>query len=180
MKRWPFAVLCLALPVAAEEPSHEQDLKVRITGLFAPDRVEALETAVAGLPDITLVHVDFDTTEATFRFQPSRAFPGSKPEHFVEQLDGRVRSASRHTLGVRAPGTVPREKLKHIEIPVAGLDCKACALGAYEAIYRMDGVEQATADFKAGLVTALIDPAKTDAAKLAATLRSRGVEVKVP
>ena len=34
---------------------------------------------------------------------------------------------------------------------------KACALGAYEAIYRLPGVEQATACFDEGRVTALIE-----------------------
>jgi hypothetical protein len=50
----------------------------------------------------------------------------------------------------------------------------------YEAIYRMEGVEQATADFKKGLVTAWIDPAKVDPAKLEAALRSRGVTLRKP
>ena len=69
------------------------------------------------------------------------------------------------------------EKLTLVEIPVVGLDCKACCLGAYEAIYRLEGVEQATASFKDGLVTAWIDASKTDRAQLETALKQRGVEV---
>ena len=39
---------------------------------------------------------------------------------------------------------VPLAKLKLIEIPVGGLDCKACSLAAYEAIYKIEGVERVT------------------------------------
>jgi hypothetical protein len=39
-------------------------------------------------------------------------------------------------------------------------------------------VERATASFREGRVTALIDPQKTDRAKLKAALQRRGVTVK--
>lgn len=42
---------------------------------------------------------------------------------------------------------------------------------------RLEGVEQATASFKNGLVTAWIDASKTDRAKLEMELKQRGVEV---
>ena len=67
-----------------------------------------------------------------------------------------------------------------IEISVAGLDCKACCLAAYEAIYRLEGVEMATASFHEGRVTALTDPEKTDRARLEAALKQRGVTLKMP
>jgi hypothetical protein len=65
-----------------------------------------------------------------------------------------------------------------VEIPVVGLDCKACCLAAYEAIYRLDGVEQATASFQVGLVTAWIDPAQTNQALLEEALRKKEVALK--
>lgn len=74
--------------------------------------------------------------------------------------------------------TIELEKLKLVEIPVAGLDCKACCLGVYEAIYKLPGVEVATASFKIGLVTALIDADKVDRPTLEAALKQRGVQVK--
>jgi copper chaperone CopZ len=65
-------------------------------------------------------------------------------------------------------------------IPAAGLDCKACCLAAYEAVAAIDGVEQATASFKEGKITALIDPARTDPAKLEDALRKKGVSLGKP
>ena len=65
-----------------------------------------------------------------------------------------------------------------VEIPVVGLDCKACCLAAYEAIYKLEGVERATASFKDGLVTAWIDSEKTDRTKLEAALKQRNVTLK--
>jgi copper chaperone CopZ len=61
---------------------------------------------------------------------------------------------------------------------VLGLDCKGCCLGAYESIAKIEGVEQATASFKLGLVTALIDPAKTNRAALETALKQRNVTLK--
>jgi hypothetical protein len=72
------------------------------------------------------------------------------------------------------------DTLKLIEIPVAGLDCKACCLAAYESIYKLDGVERATASFREGRVTALVDPEKIDRSKLEDALKKRGVQLKAP
>ena len=49
-----------------------------------------------------------------------------------------------------------------------------------EAIYKIEGVEYATASFKEGRVTALIDPGKTERAVLEAALKKKGVELKTP
>src|ERR687883_37356 len=83
--------------------------------------------------------------------------PAAKPEQVVERLDQKVREASHHTFGVKPRRTVPRDKLKRVEVAVAGLDCRACCLAAYEIVAAVDGVYQATASFKDGQVTALID-----------------------
>ena len=74
------------------------------------------------------------------------AFPG-EAEQRVQQLDNLLKSASNHTFGLKPLRSLPLEKLKLIEIPVAGLDCKGCALAAYEAVYQLGGVERATAGF---------------------------------
>ena len=122
--------------------------------------------------------IDFKNAEATFEYDPAKAFPGTKPEQVIQQLDNLLKSASNHTFGIKPLRSVPLEKLQLIEIPVAGLDCKACCLAAYEAIYKLEGVERATASFREGRVTALIDPEKTDRAKLEAALKKRGVQLK--
>jgi copper chaperone CopZ len=172
-----WAVLLLALHGASAQ-SAEVTAKYQVTGLFCKERVADLREAVENIPGVKLVRIDYDNAEATFRYDPKEAFPGAKPEDVVKRLDEKVRSASGHTFGVRPPRTTARDKLKLVEIKVAGCDCKACSLAAYEAVYRLEGVEQATASFREGRVTALIDPAKTDRGKLKVALQKRGVTVK--
>jgi len=73
--------------------------------------------------------------------------------------------------------TTPRDKLTQITITVAGCDCKDCNLAAYEAVASIDGVEQVTVSLKNGRLTALIDPSKTDQAKLEKSLAKKGVDL---
>jgi cation transport ATPase len=171
------AAVAAALP--AQDDKAPRKATYRVTGMFRPDREADFKEAMKDVADVKLVSVDYKNAEATFEFAPAKAFPGAnKPEQFVEQLDSKVRHASNHTFGVRAMRATPREKLKLVEVRVAGCHCKACDLAAYEIVARMPGVEQATASFAAGRVTALIDPAKTDRAKLIEALKAREVDVK--
>jgi hypothetical protein len=52
------------------------------------------------------------------------------------------------------------------------LNCRA-----YEPIYRLEGVERATASFKEGRVTAVIDPEETSREKLETAVKQRGVQL---
>jgi hypothetical protein len=167
--------ILLAPSATAAEPTK---LTVRITGMFSPDREKDLRELFAEWPEVKLGTLDFDRAEVVLTFDGEKLFPKVKPTDVIARLDDKVRNLSNHTFGVKAVSTVPKEKLKRIEIPVAGLDCKACCLAAYEIVAKIDGVEQATASFKVGLITALIDPDKTDKSKLEALLKQRGVTLK--
>jgi hypothetical protein len=153
----------------------EQSYRYRVLGLFQPDRVEDLREAMKQLPEITLVSVDYATTEAEFRFDAAQLFPGVKQSQVLEQFNNRMRTVTSGTFSVRPRLETPRDKLERIEIPIVGLDCKGCSFGAYDSICRLEGVEQATASFKDGKVSALIDPAKTNRAALEAALKQRRV-----
>jgi copper chaperone CopZ len=155
-----------------------RQIKHQITGLFSTDREQDLREAVQRISQVKLVSIDFKNAEATFEYDAAKLFPNAKPDEVVQKLDGMLRTASSHTFGIKPLRTTPLDKLQLVEIPVVGLDCKACCLAAYEAIYKLDGVERATASFREGRVTALIDPEKTDRAKLEAALVKRGVQVK--
>lgn len=174
------AFLCVALAATAftadEKPAQPQEFKHRVTGLFQPDRVDDLRKVVAPLPDVTLVSVDFKSAEAVFSYDAAK-LGGGKPEKASEHFDNLVRNASRSTFGIKPLSATPREKLTPVEISVSGLDCKACALVAYEAVARVDGVEQATASFKEGRVTALIDGTKTRRESLVEALKKARVEI---
>jgi copper chaperone CopZ len=173
----PLMILCFMIlsPRASAAP-----IKHQVTGLFMKEREQDLREVVEKIPQVKLVSIDFPNAEATFDYDPGKVFQGAKPEELVQKFDNLLRSASNHTFGIKPLRSVPLEKLRLIEIPVAGLDCKACCLGAYEAVYKLDGVERATASFREGRVTALIDPEKTDQARLADALKKRGVDVRAP
>ena len=165
---------------SAGDGKSPRTVKHQITGLFSKEREADLRETIAKVPGVKLVSIDFKNAEAVFEYDPAEAFPRARPEQIVQQLDSKVRTASNHTFGVKPLRTIPREKLTLIEVRVAGCDCKACSLAAYEAIYRLEGVEQATASFREGRVTALIDPAKTNRDRVVSALKKRGVDVKSP
>ena len=158
----------------AEPVSHQ------ITGLFSADRVQDLKEVFAKLPNIKLLKVDFENAEATVEYDPAKAFPGAKPEQIVEQFDNQLRGVSSSTFGVKPLRSIDKEKLKLIEIPVVGLDCKACCLAAYESVYKLKGVERATASFKEGRVTALVNPEMIDRVELEMALKQKGVQLSTP
>ncbi len=160
-------------------PLHAQEkVKHQVLGLFMPERELDLRDTMEKLENIKLVSIDYKNAEAVFEYDVKKAFGSAKPQQVVERFDNVMRQASFGTFGIKPLRTMPLEKLKWIEIPVAGLDCKACSLVAYESIFKLEGVEQATASFRAGLVTALIDPEKTDRAKLEAALKKKGVTLR--
>jgi copper chaperone CopZ len=166
------------LAAADEKPTKTERLSCRVMGLFAPEREQDLRDAFENLPNFKLIAVNFDDAEMTVEFVASKAFPDVKPADRINSLSNQLRNASHNTFSVKPQRTVARDKLKSVEIPVAGLDCKACCLAAYEIVAQIDGVEQATASFKEGRVTALIDPTKTDKTKLEEALRKREVQLK--
>ena len=171
-------VFVLAFPAIGAEP---KAINVRITGLFAAEREADLRELIKQWPEIELTKLDFAHAEAVLRFDPAKLFPGVKPNEILARLDDKV--AAMHPSALSASSRLPpsaHDKLKRIEIPVVGLDCKACCLAAYEIVAKIYGVEQATASFKDGRITALIDPKRTDRAKLEDVLRQRGVTLMRP
>jgi copper chaperone CopZ len=173
------SLLILTVLLTAWPPSaFSKPIRHQVTGLFSTDREEDLRVTVEKIPGIKLVRIDFKNAEATLDYDPAQLLPKVKPEEMVKTLDNMVRGASAGTFGIKPLRTTPLDKLKLIEIPVTGLDCKACSLVAYESIYNIEGVELATASFRDGKVTAWIDADKTDRAKLEAALKMRGVQLK--
>jgi hypothetical protein len=179
----PAALLFVALSSAAadDKPSAKVErVTYRVTGLFSPEREKDLRAGFEALPDFKLIAVNFDEAEITVEFAPAELWPGEKPARVAELIDDKVRGATGHTFGVKPRRQIARDKLRQVVIPAAGCDCKACCLAAYEAVAALDGVYQATASFKDGRVTALIDPATTDRAKLADALRKKGAALGKP
>ena len=156
----------------------EHSVQLRVVGLFMSDRIEDFREQMKQFPETSLLAIDFDTATATFQYAAdSDLFRNAKPEQIVERIDNRIRQLSTGLFSVKPLESIPREKLKHITIPIKGLDCKACSLAVHDILARVEGVEHATASFRDSLATAWVDPARTDRAKLEAALKERGVTV---
>lgn len=180
--RWlALAILATGILRAyAEEPADLATIKLRVTGLFSPDRAADLREVMLKIPDAKLISIDYANAEAVFEYDPKTAFDKAKPDKIPERLDNAIRTNSFSTFGIKPLSTTPKEKLQRVEIAVVGLDCKGCALAAYESVAKIDGVDQATCSFKEGLVTAKFDPEKTNRAALEAALIKVRVELKTP
>jgi copper chaperone CopZ len=146
--------------------------------LFSPDREADLKMVMQKIPDVTLVSVDFDAGEATFEYDVKKAFGSPTPEQIPERLNGKLRGASNSTFGVKPLSKIPRDKLERIEIPVYGLDCKACSFACYKMLDDVDGVEYAIASFKEQKAVVLIDPSKTNRAALEKRMKEREVSLE--
>ena len=171
-----FMALCFSSPgTIAEETDHN----CQVLGLFQADCVDDLRAVTQKLPGITLRKADHQTGIATFRFEPATVFPGAKsPEQLIEHLRNKLSGASQGVFEARPLSALPRKEQKAVKISIAGLDCKGCSYGAYLAIYKIEGVESATASFKEGDLIAWIDPTKTNRSALEEALTKRGVTLK--
>jgi copper chaperone CopZ len=174
------AILTAGLAAAQEKAVEVATVKLRVTGLFSPDRVDDLKQVMTLVPDARLASVDYESAEAVFEYDVNKSFDKAKPDKILERLDNAVRTNSRSTFGVKPLSTTPKDKLQRIEIGVLGLDCKGCALGAYESVARIEGVEQATVNFKEGIIKAQFDPEKTNREALEAALVRARVDLKKP
>lgn len=181
--RWAIvgmALLCLCILQASLVQAEETKIRVRVTGLFSPDREKDLRTLFAEWPEYKLSTVDFQYAEAVLEFDSGKLFPKAASDKVITALDNKVRGASQGTFGIKPLCMIPRDKLQRVEIKVEGLDCKACSLAAYEIVAKIEGVEQATSSFREGRITALIDPEKTQKTALEEALKKRGVTLKTP
>lgn len=176
MKSLPVILAFLLVPILLQADPAEHTF--RILGLFDPDRENDLRQVVATLEGMEMARVDYDTGEATFRFDVTERFRGAKnPEQLVKAFNQMLRQASRGSFEALPRSEFPKEKWKQVKIPIAGHDCRGCSYGAYLAVYKVAGVERATASFHEGFVTVWIDPAKIDRAALEKALAEKKVTV---
>ena len=164
---------------------HADESKHRIIGLSEPSREQDLREQVKTMPEVELAALNFDTAEVTFRYDPAKFIPGYNPknpptaEAITRRLEDLLRGASNGTFTLVPLSALPADKLQKIEIQCGLLDCKGCRYGTYITIAKLDGVERATVNEKA-LLTAWIDPAKTNREALETALKNGRVELKTP
>jgi len=158
-------LIVVALAHAADEPL--PTAIHRIVGLCYPERAEDLKAEFKERTDVKLVSVDYDKAEATFAYDPKRVSADS-----LSHLGGN------REFQIRPRSTIPFDQLTRLDIAVVGLDCKGCALATYNAIGRLDGVFYATVDYRTGVVSTRIDPAKTNREALVEALKKANVTLK--
>jgi len=164
--------------VSSAEYGEKTTGKFRLYGLFSPDREADLRLVMQKVENVTLASVDFDAGEATFEYNIKKAFGSPTPDQIPERLNNMLRGASNSTFGVKPLSSTPRDKLERLEIPVYGLDCKACSFACYKILAEADGVEYAAASFKEQKAVVLIDPAKTNRETLEKRLKEREVSLE--
>src|SRR5690349_18048085 len=127
---WFVVALVVLVPLRAQaEPA---TIKVRVTGLFAPDRQADLRAVINEWSDIKLVSLDFNHAEAQLSLDAAKLYPKATTAQVIIRLDEKLRQETHGLFGIKPATETPRDKLRRVEIPVAGLDCKACCLAAYE------------------------------------------------
>ena len=177
MKNLLVLISFVALHLHADESKH------RIIGLSEASREQDLRDQVKTMPEVELAALSVETAEVTFRYDPAKLMPGYNPkkppapEAITRRLEDLLRAASNGTFSLVPLSTLPADKLQKLEIQCGLLDCLGCRYGAYIAIAKLDGVEHATVN-EAGLLTAWIDPAKTNREALEAALKKGRVELE--
>jgi hypothetical protein len=171
--------LILLVFAAGHVGAGEATVQFRIRGLFDPQRVEDLKRMTAGIADFRIVAVDYDSATATFAYADDKPpFKGAKPESVERGFRERMNGATRGNFSVLPLAPLPRAQWQEVRIGIAGVDCRGCSFGAYNAVAEIYGVLRATSSFRDGQLIAWIDPQKTDRAALEAALKKRNVELK--
>lgn len=154
-----------------------QQFTYRAIGLFSPERENDLKEAFSKIPNIKLIQVDYQSNRFTVEHDPARTWPGEMSYRYTEIIHGTLQNVSRGSFGARALPEKPLDQLQIVEIPVVGLDCKGCALGACRLIHQLPGVETVTVDFVGGKIRARVDPNRANRAALEKALKQGGVEI---
>ena len=67
--------------------------------------------------------------------------------------------------------------MKHVELQVSGMSCRACEQRIEKALTRIDGVVQSAADHRAAQVRVMFDPARTSENDVRACVERAGYTV---
>lgn len=170
------------VPVAAQEPAlaSPRTVRVRIVGLFAPERVDALREAARGIEEASLQEIEYETAHAVFEIRPDKNWKDVQAEKLAERIDQALRHATHSTIAAAPASETPAERLTETEIAAYGCACKACELAAYESLAKIEGVERATVSFRDSRIVVRFDSADTNRDALLEALKQRGVALEPP
>jgi hypothetical protein len=179
MLRFLFALAVLCSIARADE----QTSTFHLTGLSAPERQDDLRQVMSAIPEIQLVSADSEKSEVTLKYDVAALFPNAKPpadltpEKTMQQLNDRVRKASKGTFVLAAPSATPADQLTKLDLRIGILDCKACRYGAYIAVAKKEGVDRASINAEGRMLSIWFDATKTNRAELEEVLKKERVEL---
>ncbi len=183
MKTLTLLLCLLTLSLRAEESRH------RIFGLSDPGRELDLREQLKSVPELELAALDLETAEATFRYDVTKLVPDAKnpptAEAIAKRLDELVKKASKHpvsgyvTFYLKPLSSVAKDQQQKIEIQLGLPDCKGCRYTAYLACAKLDGVENVIVS-ETLLVTAWVQPSKTNREVLIAALKKVRIHLPTP
>ena len=159
----------------------EETTTFRIVGFSNPEREADFRQVMDTLPELVLVKLEIAEAEVTLRYDTAKILANVKPgqpvppDKVLEALDNRIGQASTRTFNLSPRAATP-EALTKVEIPVGLLDCKGCRYGVYIAVAKIEGVDRASVSSE-GVLTAWIDPARTNRAALVEALKKARVEL---
>lgn len=154
-------------------------VKVRVIGLFNPERTEAFRELMQRFPETEVISLSDDTAVATIRYAAeSNLFRNANPEQVAQRLNDRVRQLSSGLFSLKLVGDVPSEAFERIDFSIVGLDCKACAFAVHDILVRQDGVVHAKASFRDGRATAWIAPNSVSREELESALKMARVTLR--
>jgi len=164
--------------------AEDQTSTYRLVGLFEPSRAEEFRKLLAEeLPELKVDRIDFEKAEVTLRYELASLFSDGKvPKGFTaeklrEKIDQTIRGKSKGTFQITWPSSVAPGQQTRVDIKVGVLDCRGCRFGVYQIVAKIDGVERASVTSDTHVLTAWIDPAKTNREALEAALKKSQVQL---
>ncbi len=165
----------------------EQTSTYRLVGLFEPSREDDFRKLLAEeAPELKVERLDFEKAEVTLRYDlPALFSDGKIPKGFTaeklrEKIDQTIRGKSKGTFQIQWPSALPAGEQTRVDIKVGILDCRGCRFGVYQMVTKIEGVERASITADTHVLTAWIDPAKTNREALEAALKKQQVQLPAP
>ncbi|MDX1947712.1 MAG: DUF1592 domain-containing protein [Pirellulaceae bacterium] len=173
-------------PAPLAESPERPTVKYRLVGLSSDERRADLADFLATAPEIRLVEIDAANHEVTLAYDFARLYPLAGPNHKVsdqqlmEAINNIVKRVSLNSFSLKPLLADARGKLAREEIAISTPDCKACRICVYQAVAKVEGVEQAAIDAQTGRLTVWLDSAKATPALVREALAKAKIELAGP
>jgi len=186
IRHLPFLIIALLCWRGGLLEAEEQSSTYRLIGLFEPSRQDDFRDLMSNIPELQIAKLDFEKDEVTLSYELPKLFIDGKvpkdlpPDKLMERINNLIGSKSgrhKNTFKLTALSKLPAHQQTRVDIKIGILDCKGCRYGVYQIVNKIDGVERVTVGVETPMVTAWIDPAKTNREAIEAALKKAQVAV---